>query len=106
MNHSYCGACWQMMISGKYRPLAELNRVQPKVSITEVKKEDAGAATVTVEVENVRQTYKHANNRVVDSGGKDLRLFRDGQLVSYRDGDLFAKGQTPPRAANRSPAVR
>jgi uncharacterized caspase-like protein len=73
--------------------LERLNRVQPKVTITEVNKEGSDAVTVTIDVENIRHTYQRTNNPVVDSGAKDLRLFRDGQLVSYRDGDLFAKPQ-------------
>ncbi len=73
--------------------MPNLNRVQPVVTIADVKKDGPGTVTVIVEVENVRHTYQRAGNPVVESGAKDLRLFRDGQLVSYRDGDLFAKAQ-------------
>jgi uncharacterized caspase-like protein len=74
--------------------LEKLNRAQPKVTITEVKKDGPDIATVTVEVQNMQHTYQREKKPVVmDSGAKDLRLFRDGQLVSYRDGDLFAKAQ-------------
>ena len=71
--------------------LDRLNRVQPKITITEVKKDGPATARVTMEVENMQHTYQRENNSVViHSGAKDLRLFLDGQLVSYRDGDLFA----------------
>jgi dipeptidyl aminopeptidase/acylaminoacyl peptidase len=73
--------------------LGELNRVQPRVTITEVKKAGGSGATVTVEVENVQHTYQREKNPVVESGAKDLRLFRDGQLVSYRDGNLLGQKQ-------------
>jgi WD40 repeat protein/uncharacterized caspase-like protein len=73
--------------------LGDFNRVQPNVTITDVKKEGGSAATVTVEVEGVQHTYKREKNPVVESGAKDLRLFRDGQLVSYRDGNLLDQQQ-------------
>jgi WD40 repeat protein len=69
--------------------LESINRVQPKVKITDVKKDGAATATVTVEVEDVIHRYQRGQNPVVESGAKDLRLFRDGQLVDYRDGDLL-----------------
>jgi WD40 repeat protein len=54
------------------RPVASLNRAQPRVRIAEVKvdKDAPERATVRVEVAAVRR-----------SGAYDLRLFRDGQLV-------------------------
>jgi WD40 repeat protein len=73
--------------------LGGINRIQPKVTITDVKKEGDTGATLTVEVENVQHTYQREKNPVVESGAKDLRLFRDGQLVNYRDGDLLGKDQ-------------
>ena len=74
-------------------PLESINRVQPKVTITDVKKDGPVTATVTVEVENVERKYQRKQNPFVESGAKDLRLFRDGQLVSYRDGDLLGQKQ-------------
>jgi WD40 repeat protein len=86
---------------GKKPSLAELNRVQPKVTITDVKKEGDGGVTVTVEVENVQHTYPREENPVVESGAKDLRLFRDGQLVSYRDGNLLDQEQRAATGCER-----
>jgi WD40 repeat protein len=75
--------------------LVDLNRLQPKVAITDVKKEGRGAAaTVTVDVENVERTNPLERKAVGESGARDLRLFRDGQLVGYRDGDLLGQHQT------------
>jgi WD40 repeat protein/uncharacterized caspase-like protein len=74
-------------------PLDSINRVQPRVKITNVKKDGPATASVTVEVESVEHTYRRAQNPVVESGAKDLRLFREGQLVSYRDGDLLGQQQ-------------
>ncbi len=73
--------------------LESINRVQPKVTITDVKRDGPATATVTVEVEKVKRTYQRALNPVVESGATDLRLFRDGQLVGYRDGDLLSQSQ-------------
>jgi WD40 repeat protein len=77
-------------------PLESINPVQPNVKITGVKKDgpSKATATVTVEVENVERKYKRPKNPVVESGAKDLRLFRDGQLVGYRDGDLLGRKQS------------
>ena len=69
--------------------LEDLNRVQPKVTITEVKKDGTDTVSVTVEVANVEYKYQREKNPIVESGAKDLRLFRDGQLVSFRDGNLL-----------------
>jgi len=76
--------------------LEDLNRVQPKVTITEIKKDGPDTVSVTVEVANVEYKYQRERNPLVESGAKDLRLFRDGQLVSFRDGDLLnpQPGQT------------
>jgi len=74
--------------------LTELNRVQPKVTITDVKKDGPDTAAVTVEVENIERRFQREKDPVVQSGAKDLRLFRDGQLVAYRDGNLPGKQQT------------
>ncbi len=69
--------------------LDSINRIQPKVKITDVRKDGPATATVTVEVESVNRTYQRAQNPFVESGAKDLRVFVAGQLVGYRDGDLL-----------------
>lgn len=75
-------------------PFADLNRVQPKVTITDVRKDGPDTAAVTVKVENVEREFPRKNSSLVESGAKDLRLFRDGQLIGYRDGDLLDKQQS------------
>ena len=75
----------------KVPPLKSINRVQPKVTITDVKKDGPITATVTVEVEDVEHQYQQEQKPIVESGAKDLRLFRDGQLVGYRDGNLLGR---------------
>ena len=69
------------------RALAEVNRVQPVVTILSAEqiKERPESALVTVEVETSAE----------GSGAHDLRLFRDGQLVAYApaaDGEVVPKG--------------
>jgi WD40 repeat protein len=67
------------------RPLAELNRFQPKVEIKDVRVEDgkAGTVAVTVEVEAASGTLERDGKKVpMKTGVYDLRLFRDGQLVT------------------------
>lgn len=67
--------------------IAEINRVQPKVEIRDIRSSgNGGLADVTVEVENVTEELSvSAENKTrkkeVSSGAYDLRLFRDGQLV-------------------------
>lgn len=68
--------------------LADLNRVQPRVEIKEIVKDGPETVSVTVEIESVEREFKREKNPLVRSGAKDLRLFRDGQLVRYRDGNL------------------
>lgn len=76
----------------EFKPLpsiAEINRLQPKVALREIKSSTTAATDlvdVTVEVVNVLddlngslKTVGKANR--VSSGAFDLRLFRDGQLV-------------------------
>jgi len=60
------------------RPVSELNRAQPIVSIERVEpeRERPGYVTVTVGVSGTRDFRKRA------SGAVDLRLFRNGQLVA------------------------
>jgi len=66
--------------------IAEINRVQPKVSIIDIKS-IGNSVDVTIEVENVSEevsvsTPNGTKRKRVTSGAFDLRLFRDGQLVS------------------------
>src|SRR5690606_925098 len=67
------------------RGLLERNRVQPVVAITDVTLAADGTASVTVSVEGLERAYGGATHV---SGAHDLRLFRDGQLVAWRDGVL------------------
>lgn len=66
--------------------LLDRNRVQPTVEITATEATGGGLATVTVEVEGRARTYGGEERR---SGVHDLRLFRDGRLVAWRDGALL-----------------
>jgi len=63
--------------------VAELNRVQPKVEVLAVvaQSESPGLVTVTVKVSNVEENGKQ-------SGAQDLRVFRNGQLVAFKEGPL------------------
>lgn len=75
----------------EFKPLpsiADINRVQPKVVIKEIKltKNAVGLADVTVEVESVTEDVSisaadRALKKKLTSKAFDLRLFRDGQLV-------------------------
>ena len=69
--------------------LRELNRVLPKVTITDIKKDGAVTVAVTVQAENVEYRYEREKDPIAESGARDLRLFRNGQLVSHRDGNLL-----------------
>jgi hypothetical protein len=67
------------------RSIAEIkNRVQPDVSIVSVtaSKTHPGRADVIV------HAASHANDKGQASGLQDLRLFRNGQMVGYREGAL------------------
>jgi hypothetical protein len=69
-------------------PITELNRVQPKVAITEIKPAADGndLLDITVDVENVTEDIEISakdttKKKRISSGVFDLRLFREGQLV-------------------------
>ena len=67
------------------RSIAEIkNRVQPDVSVVSVSasKTHPGRADVVV------HAASHTSDRGQSSGLQDLRLFRNGQLVGYREGAL------------------
>lgn len=68
----------------EFKPLpsiAEINRVQPKVEIREVKpkRNSSDLVDVTVDVENFSEEI---GGKMQESSVYDLRLFRDGQLVA------------------------
>jgi len=75
----------------EFKPLpsiVEINRVQPKVAIKEIKPTSINAdlADVTIEVESVTEDINisatdETQKKRLSSGVYDLRLFRDGQLV-------------------------
>jgi hypothetical protein len=72
----------------KFKPvklLSELNRVQPKISITSIQPElGSGTVTVTIEVSKGSGAAQRGGRKVsLETGAFDLRLFRDGQLVGY-----------------------
>jgi hypothetical protein len=66
--------------------LDNVNTVLPAVQITQVKQ---GAAldrvTITVEAKSETETSTSGSR---ESGIKNIRLFRDGQLVGYQDGEI------------------
>jgi WD40 repeat protein len=66
------------------RSLVGLNRVQPKVIISKIEKQNnSDTVNITVEVSRAEAESKRGNKRLDESGVYDLRLFRDGQLVAY-----------------------
>jgi uncharacterized caspase-like protein len=74
----------------EFKPLpsiADINRVQPKVTIKEIKPatNTADLVEVTIEVESITEDVSITGDRTkknrFSSGAFDLRLFRDGQLV-------------------------
>ena len=82
------------------RAVATLNRVQPEVRITGVKAVAGrpGFVNVSVEAQGARRSEsKSAQATAVH----DLRLFRNGQLVGYRDGKLTGAGKVPYRQTFR-----
>jgi WD40 repeat protein len=71
------------------RNLEALNRVQPVVALAGIARRSDSTVSVTVEVgEGSRLRGSGSQSRLVRSGARDLRLFRDGQLVAWRDGPL------------------
>jgi len=65
------------------RPLAELNRTQPKAEVVGIDQDQKtdGLVTVRVRVKSQTSQTQKNNGRLLESGAYDLRLFRDGQLV-------------------------
>jgi uncharacterized caspase-like protein len=78
--------------------IATLNPIQPKVRILDVVTDPGapGRAKVRVEVAGAEGQVKRGGRYVTErTGAFDLRLFRDGQLVGYRDGQVV---DAPPGA--------
>lgn len=75
----------------EFKPLpniAELNRVQPPVKITNVSMPDASRRVkVTVKVGKGAVPQKDCRMKRCEFGAYDLRLFRDGQMVGTYPGD-------------------
>jgi WD40 repeat protein len=65
------------------------NRIQPEVQITDVKLQPDGRVTVTIHAASITEKGQ-------PSGLQDLRVFRDGQLVAWKDGS-FQTGYIPFR---------
>jgi WD40 repeat protein len=63
--------------------IGSLNRLQPEVRILKIEPDPKHDGTVQAVISVKAQTKGKQS-----SGVKDLRLFRDGQLVDYREGDL------------------
>jgi WD40 repeat protein len=111
----------RILAGEKFRPvraLQDLNRVQPKVTITKIDPQPNAPDLVQVTVEAARtvREFPHGGRQVkVETGVYDLRLFRDGQLVGYApetDGEIPLDPETGiavrtfivklPRTANRT----
>ena len=73
------------------RSLLSLNRVQPVVKIAAVQRDnERDTVTVTVEVAKATRTMLRNGQPVpVTTGVHDLKLFRDGQLVGFKEGALL-----------------
>jgi len=72
------------------RSLLSLNRVQPAVKIATVQRDgERDTVTVTVEVAKAtRNMLRNGQPVPVTTGVHDLKLFRDGQLVGFKEGVL------------------
>jgi len=71
------------------RDLRNLNRVQPRVTITRIEPDGTAATKITVEVAGDAREFDRAGAKIsVATGVHDLRLFRDGQLVGHVDGAI------------------
>lgn len=85
MRNYYEPGLLKRLLNGEKLPplpsLSNLNQVQPRVTLTAVERASDGTAQVTVEVASVTENGQA-------SGVHDLRLFRDGQLVASREGNI------------------
>lgn len=75
------------------RSVAEIkNRVQPDVSIDSV----SGSKTHPGRADVIVRAASHTDEKGQGSGLQDLRLFRNGQLVGYREGVLSDAAKAVP----------
>lgn len=80
------------------RALMDVNRVQPEVTLVKVTPDskDDKLVSVEIEVKGARNHYLRNGKQVsLASAAHDLRLFRDGQLVGYVDGQVVASDEKP-----------
>jgi hypothetical protein len=94
----------------EFKPLpsiAEINRVQPRVEIKEIRARANEADLVDVVVEVESRTEEIAGKKLT-SGVYDLRLFRDGQLVgtSARAADLEEYIKSAPALVEKDRAAK
>jgi WD40 repeat protein len=83
------------------RPLSDLNRTQPSVSISAVNRVGRDEVEVTLTVRStVSDTQRDRQGRPLESGVYDVRLFRDGQLVGYSTSP--AKEKQPAARSNNT----
>lgn len=77
----------RVLAGEQFKPLpslAEINRTQPDVKITDIRPDSADTVQIIVEVANARSVgQKDSSGKPIDSGVFDVRLFRDEQLVGY-----------------------
>ena len=87
MRQYYTPRLLPRLLAGEALPpvpnIANLNRVQPGVNIVTLEPDPNNADLVMATV-----SVKSQMSGTKASGAKDLRLFRDGQLVAFREGDL------------------
>ena len=67
--------------------ILDKNRVQPTVEITAAEPTGDGTARVTVRAAGTERAY---GGEARTSGVRDVRLFRDGQLVGWADGTVVS----------------
>src|SRR5262249_49185733 len=74
--------------------IATLNRVRPKITITDIarQQDNPDLVKVTVKVSKVSEEFNQAGKKITRSTDVyDLRLFRDGQIVAQAP-DLISTG--------------
>ncbi len=71
------------------RALNELNRVLPTVLVHSIEREgDGDAVTVKIFVAKNARVFEQRGKKIsVNTGVHDIKLFRDGQLVAFQDGE-------------------
>ena len=73
------------------QPMLDLNRAQPEVEILSVEPNPAKTDTVKIQIKVTggRKKYLKNGRKVVDiTGAHDLKVFRNGKLVTYKDGEI------------------